>query len=467
MIRRHASELRILLAAADAAVVIALLLVLSLWRFGEEWASVWRETLGEPLLFVSLYALTWVVVLALSGLYRPRAAWSLRSEAIEALRATATMSVITLSVLFLVHLPDVSRLFLIVLFPSQAIATIAVRAALRLGFERLRRRGYNVRYVLIAGAGRRGRAFAAQLEAHKALGLRIVGFVDDDEAAGAHLEKWRYLGKLEALEEILHDRVIDEVAICLPFTQWDHIDAIAAICAEEGKIVRVPMDVLNRTISRARLEELDGVPVFSLVSGPDRALSLAVKRAIDIFAGAVGLVVLSPLLFACAIAVLVDDGGPVLFRQRRVGLHGRPFVMLKFRSMARQAEEGKGKLAEMNELRGRAFKITNDPRVTSVGRWLRRTSLDELPQLWNVLRGEMSLVGPRPPLPEEVAQYDMWHRRRLSMKPGITGLWQVRGRRDADFDNWVTADLEYIDRWSLFLDLRILARTIPAALQGR
>ena len=467
MIRRHGSELRALLAIADATVVVVLLLVLSLWRFGPDWPSFWRQSLGEPLLFGGLYALTWIVVLALHGLYRPRARWSLRSEVRDALRATATMVVITLSVLFIVRLPDVSRLFLVMLFPTQALATIAARAALRRGFERLRERGYNVRYVVVVGAGKRGRAFAEQLHDHQALGLRVLGFLDDDRSYAAGLEPEQYLGTLNDLERVLHERVVDEVAICLPFTQWDKIDVIAALCEEEGKIVRLPMDAIERTISRARLEELDGVPVFSLISGPDRAVALAAKRAIDVVAAAAGLVLLSPLLLACAIAIVVDDGRPVLFRQRRLGLHSRPFSVAKFRSMVANAEDAKAALMQQNEVNGRAFKLTQDPRVTRVGRWLRRSSIDELPQLWNVLRGDMSLVGPRPPLPDEVAHYDLWHRRRLSMKPGITGLWQVRGRRDPDFDNWVTADLEYIDRWSLLLDLRILARTIPAALQGR
>jgi exopolysaccharide biosynthesis polyprenyl glycosylphosphotransferase len=194
---------------------------------------------------------------------------------------------------------------------------------------------------------------------------------------------------------------------------------------------------------------------------------LGVKRAVDLAFSIAGLVLLSPLLLAIALAVKLGDGGPVLFRQLRVGVHGRQFSVIKFRSMSVDAEGRLQDLAHLNEVQGSAFKMTNDPRVTRIGRFLRRTSLDELPQLLNVLRGDMSLVGPRPPLPSEVDGYDLWHRRRLSMKPGITGLWQVRDRRSADFDTWVQADLEYIDRWSLWLDLKILVQTIPAAVQGR
>jgi lipopolysaccharide/colanic/teichoic acid biosynthesis glycosyltransferase len=161
------------------------------------------------------------------------------------------------------------------------------------------------------------------------------------------------------------------------------------------------------------------------------------------------------------------DGRPIVFRQTRVGLHGRPFSVVKFRTMVPDAEDRLEELEELNEIKGHAFKLTNDPRMTRTGAFLRKTSIDELPQLWNVIRGEMSLVGPRPPLPREVAGYDLWHRRRLSMKPGITGLWQVAARGDDDFDRWVALDLAYIDRWSVWLDLKIMLRTIPAMLQGR
>jgi exopolysaccharide biosynthesis polyprenyl glycosylphosphotransferase len=466
MIRRHAFWFRALLMSADALVAVGLLVGLSAWRFGGDWAVWWREIVPQPAAFLALYALAWVTILTANGLYRPRAQWSIRTEAWLVLRATVAMTLLTLSVLFLFHLPDVSRLLLLVLFPAQAAATIALRAVIRALMERERRRGRNLRFVLVLGAGPRGQAFAAKLEAHAELGLRVSGFLDDDDAYELP-GRWQRLGALSDLERVLHEHVIDEVAICLPFSLWERIDAIAGICEEEGKIVRIPMDVLDRAISAGRVEELDGTPVFSLVSGPDRALALAAKRVLDVAGAVVGLVVLSPALALIAVAIRLDSAGPVLFRQERVGLHGRAFRVAKFRSMVRDAEVRQRDIAGANQLNGPVFKMDRDPRVTRVGRFLRRTSLDELPQLWNVLLGQMSLVGPRPPLRAEVADYDVWHRRRLSMKPGMTGLWQVRGRRDPEFDHWVEADLEYIDRWSLWLDLKILARTIPATVQGR
>jgi len=466
MIRKNAAGFRGLLMTADAVLAVALLLGLSVWRFGADWAILWRQIVPVPEGMLVLYAIGWVIALAMNGLYRPRARWSIRREAADVLRASILLSLVTLSILFIFKMPDVSRLFLLVLFPTQAIATIAGRMALRLTLERLRRQGRNLRYVLALGADDRARAFAAKLEAHRELGLRVIGFMDDRPAQDlpAH---WEYLGPLDRLEEVLHSRIVDEVAICLPFSQWNLIDSISQLCEEEGKIVRIPMDVLDRAISVGKVEELDGTPVFSVVSGPERSFALAIKRLVDLVVSALALVLLSPVFLVIATAVALDDGLPVLFRQDRVGLHGRPLRIVKFRSMVWGAEGQQAGLEGKNEINGPAFKLANDPRITRVGRFIRRTSLDELPQLWNVLKGEMSLVGPRPPLPREVEGYDLWHRRRLSMKPGITGLWQVRARREPEFDRWVAADLEYIDRWSLWLDIKILARTIPAAFEGR
>ena len=463
MIRRHAIGFRTLLMLVDATLAGVLLGVVSVARFGNEWYTHWLPFLNEPAAFVGFYAAGWVSILSLHGLYRPRARWTIRSEAFALGRATVVMALISLSVLFVFRLPDISRTYLLLLFPAQWAVALGTRIAVRLAFMRLRQGGFNLRYVLVIGAGPRAQAFAAKLEDHRELGLRVRGFLDDetyDLPRG-----WQHLGPLDRIETLLHEEVIDEVAVCLPFSQWEKMSAIAYLCEEEGKIVRVPVDMLDRAFSAGRVEDLDGTPVYSLVNGPDRVLSLVAKRAIDIVVSAVGLVVLSPVLLAIAVAVLVREGPPILFRQVRVGLHGRRFEVLKFRTMAPDAEARYAALVDRSD--PRAFKLTDDPRITPTGRFLRRTSLDELPQLWNVLKGEMSLVGPRPAPPREVEGYDLWHRRRLSMKPGITGLWQVTARRSEAFDDRAQLDLSYIDRWSLWLDVKILARTIPAAFEGR
>ena len=464
MIRRHGRGLRMLLMLADGVLAAITLVVASALRFGGEWDDHWRGIVSDPGALLFIYAVGWVGALAYFGLYRVRARWSLRSEALDLARATLVMAAITFAVLFWFRLPDISRTFLVILFPVQWLVTLISRIGLREFFRRLRAIGLNQRFVLMVGTGPRALAFATKLETHRDLGLTITGFIDD-EGPLVLPEGRTYLGALDTIEDILHDQVIDEVAICLSFDQWDRIDAIAQICEDEGKIVRVPMDVLDHAFAAGRLEELDGTPVFSLISGPDRVLGLAIKRLVDIVVAAMALIVLSPVFVLIALWIRLDDGAPALFRQIRVGLHGRRFEVLKFRTMHKDAEAHYPALVARSD--PRAFKLHDDPRITATGKFLRRTSLDELPQLWNVLRGTMSLVGPRPAPPREVKGYDIWHRRRLSMKPGITGLWQVTARRSDDFDRRAELDLEYIDRWSFWLDMRILARTVPAAFDGR
>ncbi|MBI2781880.1 MAG: sugar transferase [Chloroflexi bacterium] len=463
MLRRHAIGFRTLLMLADGVLAVLLLAVLSMARFGVEWVTHWGPVLAQPAAFAVAYAVVWIAVLWLHGMYRPRARWTVWSEGAAIGRAVVVMALITSSLLFALRLPDVSRSYLLLMFPAQWLTTIASRLLMRYVLERLRERGYNLRYVLVVGAGPRAQAFAAKLEGHRELGLRIRGFVDDHPYELPL--KWRNLGKFEDIERILQDDVVDEVAICLPFSLWDRMNAVAHLAEAVGKIVRVPVDVLEGALSAGRVEELDGTPVYSLVTGPDRMAGLILKRTLDLVVSTVAVVGLSPVFLAIALWIRAREGSPILFRQVRVGLHGRQFQVLKFRTMEPNAEDRYHELVDQSD--PRAFKLTNDPRITATGHFLRRTSLDELPQLWNVLRGEMSLVGPRPAPPREVLGYDLWHRRRLAMKPGITGLWQVSARRSDDFNDRAELDLSYIDRWSLWLDFKILARTVPAAFDGR
>jgi exopolysaccharide biosynthesis polyprenyl glycosylphosphotransferase len=353
-----------------------------------------------------------------------------------------------------------------VLFPSLALTAIGIRIAVRQILVLARDNGRNVRYMLVLGAGPRAKAFADLVEGHAELGLVVIGHLKADPSDTGVVLNRPLLGMIDDLEQVLHSQIVDEVAVCLPFSMEDLVEQVILLCEQEGKVVRMPMAPMERLLTTGRLESIDGVGVYSLANGPDRAIGLALKRVLDVVGAALLMVLLSPVLVILAIAIRLDSKGPVLFRQERVGLHGRSFNVLKFRSMCADAEDQLQDLRQHNEINGHAFKLAVDPRVTRMGRFLRRSSLDELPQLANVLRGQMSLVGPRPPLPSEVANYDTWHRRRLSMKPGMTGLWQVRGRHSPEFDHWVAQDLEYIDSWSLWLDFKIIARTVPAVLGG-
>jgi exopolysaccharide biosynthesis polyprenyl glycosylphosphotransferase len=347
-----------------------------------------------------------------------------------------------------------------------AATALATRVSLRLLLVGLRRSGRNTRFMLVVGANERAQRFADLVEDHHELGIKVIGHIKGTPKDKRFVLTRSLLGTLDQLTWILHSEVVDEVAVCLPFSDEEAIDEIVRLCEDEGKIVRIPVAVLDRTLTSGRIEEIDGLPILSLVGVPDRVVGLAAKRVLDIVGSAFLLLALAPLLALLALLVKLDSPGCAFFRQERVGVHGRLFRIVKLRSMCSDAEQQLDDLRDRNVIRGQAFKLRRDPRVTQVGRFLRRTSLDELPQLWNVLRGQMSLVGPRPPLPCEVAEYDIWHRRRLSMKPGMTGLWQIGARRNPEFDSWVEKDLEYIDRWSLWLDLKIIARTVPAMFSG-
>jgi exopolysaccharide biosynthesis polyprenyl glycosylphosphotransferase len=228
------------------------------------------------------------------------------------------------------------------------------------------------------------------------------------------------------------------------------------------------MNIFQNRVARMEIEELEGVPFLTFTTTPSNEAQLALKRALDVVVSLMVLGLAFPLISIAAVAIKLSSPGSVLFKQRRIGLNGRMFTLYKFRTMIADAHARRDEVAHLNEMSGPAFKAKDDPRVTPVGRWLRKFSLDELPQLWNVLKGDMSLVGPRPPIPEEVASYHRWHRRRLSMKPGLTCLWQISGRNEiADFDRWMKLDLQYIDNWSPSLDMKILLRTIPAVLTGK
>ena len=467
MIRRHITVLRLSLMAADALTAAALFLIVSMFRFGDDWLRAWAFA-GVPVPFaMAFWSAAWVLVVWAHGLYRLRARWSARAQAADLARATLLVGIGVFTFLFAFQLPQVSRLFLIELFVVQFAVTLAARLVVRTTFAIGRGRGLNTRFVLIAGTSPAAQSFADRIEAHRELGLRVIGHIGDKPPKGTPRLRRRILGRLDDIDTVLHSLVVDEVAICLPASDWHLIEAITRICADEGKVVRVPGDESMPRLVGSTVEDFDGLVIQSLVHGPDRSISLFTKRLLDVVGSSVLLIGLSPVLLVAALASAAGQGRPVLFKQTRVGLHGRQFQLYKFRTMVADAEERLEDLLQHNEISGAAFKLSFDPRVTRVGRVLRRSSIDELPQLWNVLRGEMSLVGPRPPLPREVEGYDVWHRRRLSMKPGITGLWQISARHHPDFDRWVAIDLDYIDRWSLWLDLKIMVRTLPAMLGGR
>jgi exopolysaccharide biosynthesis polyprenyl glycosylphosphotransferase len=322
--------------------------------------------------------------------------------------------------------------------------------------------------VLIIGATMLASRLVQVMEANPEFDGNIIGFIDIDKSAtGQMFENKPIIGSIDQLEEILRRTAVDEAVFCIKQGWEGGLDKYFMICEEMGVTVRVVADFFNLMLSRTQLDDYYGVPLLTFQSTPDRTFELFIKRVMDIVVAGVGLIVLMPMFIAFALAIKIYDPGPILFAQERVGLNKRRFQFYKFRTMVVNAEALKEELMQHNELDGPAFKMKNDPRITALGRLLRKYSLDEFPQFWNVLVGDMSLVGPRPPVPKEVEKYDRWQLRRLSMRPGLTCIWQVSGRNDIGFLDWMKMDLFYIDNWSLWTDLKILVQTIPAVIMGR
>jgi exopolysaccharide biosynthesis polyprenyl glycosylphosphotransferase len=347
---------------------------------------------------------------------------------------------------------------------------LAVLASLRLvlfGALRLARRsGRNTRNVIIIGSGPRAAYVQNVIEQHPAWGLNILGFMDDGSPPGGPCVTPQLVFKLVDMPELLHDQVVDEVIVACPRSMLASILVVVDACAAAGVPITLLSDIFGDYLPAPRVQRFGSMPALNFAPVHHSAVKLAVKRSFDVLGASAGLLVAAPVLGLAALAIRLTSPGPILFRQIRCGLNGRHFLMLKLRTMYTDADARKRELAHMNEMDGPVFKIRNDPRITPVGRVLRRLSIDELPQLWNVLRGDMSLVGPRPPVPIEVAEYQTFERRRLSMRPGLTCLWQVSGRNSIGFEDWVRLDLEYIDTWSLWNDCKILLWTLPAVATG-
>jgi exopolysaccharide biosynthesis polyprenyl glycosylphosphotransferase len=398
---------------------------------------------------------------------------ALNTQLLSLLKAT-TLASFWLMVLCAVFSVKSFNIFNILIFFA-VVTTIGIvsRLFLRVLLLSARRSGYNYRFLLMVGANHRAREVARKIDEKPELGYKIVGFVAESRDAvndweRHHPDHWKILGNLENIRNILTEERVDEIIVCMPIdTRFSDITAIVQHARDLGIVVRLMPDSPDGALLRhMHVEEFEDECVVTLFR-EQMLVQLLLKRLVDAALSLAVLIILFPLLVLVAILIKLTSPGPVLFVQNRVGMNQRQFKLYKFRSMVADAEERKFTVAHLNERDGPAFKIENDPRITRIGRLLRRTSIDELPQLFNVLSGEMSLVGPRPPLPDEVKRYEWLFRKRLSVKPGITCIWQISGRNQVSFDRWMQMDHDYIENWSLLLDLKILLKTIPAVLLSR
>jgi exopolysaccharide biosynthesis polyprenyl glycosylphosphotransferase len=332
----------------------------------------------------------------------------------------------------------------------------------------LRREFVAPHQVVVAGTGERAIRLAKALETSTEYDVRLRGFLSEEANPPAEiaLDSLYKVWPVSELPSILREHVVDEIIFAVGSESLANLEEVFLLCDEEGVRTRVAVDFFPHVNSTVSLDRFGETPLLTFSAAPCDEVQLLAKRAIDVVIAAAGLLVLSPLMGLIALLIRLTSPGPAIFRQVRCGLNGRRFVFYKFRSMVENAEELKSQVAHLNTRDTVVFKIPDDPRLTAVGGLLRKFSVDEWPQLWNVLRGDMSLVGPRPAVPSEVDQYKCWQRRRLRMRPGLTCLWAISGRDNVDFETWMKMDMQYIDNWSLSLDWKILLQTIPRVLTG-
>lgn len=423
--------------------------------------------------FVAFVILVWLwrLVFAVLNLYGSKRHASRRAEATDVLKATSICTIILISFSLILRFRMVDLRFIEIFWVTSTFLIAGTRIAVRTWLRHIRAKGQNYRNMLIVGSNSRAIEFAKTIPHRPEWGCHIVGFADDDWAGvdDLHAAGFERVCDFATLPTYLRRSVIDEVVIALPVRSFhEHSSKIVEMCEEQGIIVRVLSGVFD--LKTRQPEHFDEAPVITHYAGPLHGWPVLIKRLLDIVISATMLIILAPAMILTAIAIKLTSRGPVLFVQKRVGLNKRVFNIYKFRTMVIDAEKRLAQIEHLNEVSGPVFKIKSDPRITAVGKFLRKTSIDELPQLLNVLKGDMSLVGPRP---LQMRDYELfteggpdWQRCRFSVRPGITCLWQVNGRSAIPFEQWMELDQQYVRKWSLWLDMQILVKTIPAVLKG-
>ncbi|MFQ5456354.1 MAG: sugar transferase [Nitrospirota bacterium] len=411
----------------------------------------------------------WLIIFHYLELYKSQRTKTFLSE-IEKLFIGVILGALSITtIIFGLKYIHISRLFLLIFPVIDFILLSFGRISIRIFARYVRKRGYNYRYILVIGTGKRARQIINLLKEHKHWGLRLVGIISDQSNGKREkINGYPIIGGIDNISNILEKQVVDEVVFAVSRKRLEELEDIFLLCEELGIRTRVAVNFFPKMIAKVHLEQFYNIPLLTFTTTPYNETLLALKRGFDIVVSLALLIILCPLFIIVAILIKSTSEGSVIFSQERVGLNRRRFTLYKFRSMVNDAEEKKGEVSHLNEMNGPAFKITNDPRITRFGKIIRRLSIDEFPQLINVLKGDMSIVGPRPPIPEEVEKYENWQRRRLSMKPGVTCLWQISGRNKViDFNKWMEMDLQYIDNWSIGLDIKIFFKTIPVVFTGK
>lgn len=418
--------------------------------------------LKEYLPVLALILLIFAFFLRYFKVYKSHRTYPLIYEIWITLKVSFFSFLTLMASLYLLKGQFISRPFVLLFILNFFVFISIEKLIIRYTALQIRKKGLNFRNLLIVGNGVRAIEIAEIFKKNPHWGFNILGFISD-----GHKTNVPVLGEIRDLEKIFKELVVDDVIFAVSRSRLEELEEVFMLCQELGINTRVALNIFPKFNSRMHLEEVSGIPLLTFTRIPTDVFALFLKRFIDIVLGSILFIISLPFMILIALLIKIDSKGPVLFKQWRLGLNGRKFLLYKFRTMFEGAEKLREDVLHLNIMDGPVFKAPKDPRLTRVGKFLRKFSLDELPQLYNVIKGEMSLVGPRPLIPEEIEKFQRWQKRRLSMKPGLTCLWQISGRSKLDFETWMKLDLEYIDNWSLKKDFIILLKTIPAVLTGK
>ena len=466
MFRQHHRKVKVIFALTDVGLIALAFILAYQTRLRLHFEHVFYLDFPVAVLLLALSVLFWIAIGYWFNVYEKLDSAHPTVVLRDTFRQCALGAICVVVAEYTLRLEpyELSRPF-VLLFAGYAwvlLCLFRINAARLIGA--VRKKFGTAHLIMVAGSGEPARRIGQALERSSDYGIQLLGFLDD-EPGHVQLSRAFVQHPFSQLRELLRAHVIDEIIFAVDSRKLSEMEEVFLLCDEEGVRTRVVMDFFPHVNSRLYLDQLGTIPLLTFSAAPHDEIRLLLKRLIDILLAAAALVLLLPFMLLIALLIRITSPGPAIFRQVRCGLNGRRFTFYKFRSMCDKAEDLKASVMYLNR-KSTAFKIPNDPRLTRIGRFLRKFSIDEWPQLWNVLKGDMSLVGPRPAVPEEVELYQTWQRRRLRMRPGLTCLWALAGRDTVDFDTWMRMDMQYIDNWSLALDWKILLRTVPRVLTG-
>jgi exopolysaccharide biosynthesis polyprenyl glycosylphosphotransferase len=464
MLKEREAVIRKFMFVVDLSVVAAAYLVAFLMR---PIISDIAMTLRSHIIFLVLAAPLWGLTLYANGMFLSMRTRSYLEIVWAILKSAALTFLIFGTIIYLFKLTSISRLFYVLFAGLSLVFILIEKTILFMGAHYVHRQSLNTRRLLIVGTGPRAAEFIRRVDRHPEWGFELLGAIDDEPTREIrHVDRLKVVGTIEDMPRLFHEEAVDEVVFVVPRSRLSSLLNAIEDCETEGIVATVCVDLFDMRLAKASVTELEGLPLLHFKTTHAKEWQLFIKRVFDFTFSTLGLLLLSPLLLIFAILIKITSPGPVFFKQARLGYHGRRFTLYKFRTMRKGAHDVLSVVGDLNQMTTPEFKLKKTQWITPVGRFLRKFSIDEFPQLFNVFIGQMSFVGPRPTVPDEVDKYKTWHRRRFSMKPGITCLWQVKGRNKLNFETWMKLDLEYLDNWSLRQDFAILLKTIPVVLFG-